>query len=119
MPQRNNVKAAVLYIVFNDKGIFHAPDLPLLLIASAYLKSLFANQEIGNRSFRKKMHYHSAFSAISNPLLHFKSQSTAFYEVGMLYGEAAHFVPVPPYALHERTCRAAVALRLNCQFFAV
>ena len=36
--------------------------------------------------FRKKMHYHSAFFAISNPLLHFKSQSAAIYEVGMLYG---------------------------------
>ena len=69
--------------------------------------------------FRKKMHYHSAFFAISNPLLHFKSQSTAFYEVGMLYGEAAHFTPVPPHAPHERTCRAAVALRLDDEFFAV
>ena len=69
--------------------------------------------------FRKKMHYRSAFSAISNPLLHFKSQSTAFYEVGMLYGKAAHFTPVPPYAPHERTCRAAVALRLDDEFFAV
>lgn len=119
MPQRNNVKAAVLYIVFNDKGIFHAPDLPLLLIASAYLKSPFANQEIGNRSFRKKMHYHSAFSAISNPLLHLKSQSSTIDEVGMLYGKTAHLTSVPQHALHERTCRAAVALRLNDELFSV
>ena len=37
----------------------------------------------------------------------------------MRYGKAAHFAPVPPYALHERTCRAAVALRLDDEFFAV
>ena len=69
--------------------------------------------------FRKKMHYRSAFSAISNPLLHFKSQSAAIYEVGMLYGEAAHFAPVPPHAPHERACRAAVVQRLDDEFFAV
>ena len=59
------------------------------------------------------------FPAISNLLLHLKSQSSAIYEVGMLYGKAAHLTPVPPYALHERTCRAAVALRLDDEFFAV
>lgn len=58
------------------------------------------------------------FPAISNPLLHFKSQSSAFDKVGMLYGEAAHLTPVPPHALHKRTRRAAVALCLNSQFFA-
>ena len=59
------------------------------------------------------------FPAISNLLLHFKSQSSAIYEVGMLYDKAAHLTSVPQHALHERTCRAAVALRLDDEFFAV
>ena len=37
----------------------------------------------------------------------------------MLYGKAAHLTSVPQHALHERTCRATVALRLDDKFFAV